>query len=210
MKTFSIEDIVFKARTKIDEIVPNDSGFQGMEVDGENLDTIIRSCIPEAYRLVTLLADASEFEGKDGSNFTLFVDDENVGKLALPDDFLKLVSIKLSSWKSSCSGAVSEDSVEYRMQSNRWTCGTKYSPLVALVHTCNGRQLELYKASGSNDTLEKFVYIPSIDISTSNINLSEQLADAYIYIVAGLTMTSFREDLANDLFKVGRSLLGLE
>lgn len=209
MKTFSIDSIVEKVRVKIDEITLNDSNLIG-DVDSENLDTVIRSCVAEAYRMVSLLADASEFEGKDGSSLALTIDSDNVGRVSLPDDFLKLVNIRLTSWKASCSGAVAEDSVEYRMQANKWACGTKYNPVVALVHTSGGRQLELYKASSKDDKLKAFTYIPSIASDATSVGISDQLADAFIYFVAGLTMTTFREDLANDLFKVGRSLLGVE
>ena len=83
-------------------------------------------------------------------------------------------------------------------------------PVAALVHTASGREMELYKAKASTDTIKSFVYIPLWQEGSSSVEIPDQLSNAFIYYVAALSATSLREDVANDFFKVARSLLGLE
>lgn len=210
MKTLSIDEIVREVRIKIDEMIANDSELMNQESDSVNLVSVIKSCISEGYRMVSMLADVSMLEGKDGSSASLSIDTNLVGHITLPNDFLRLVNIRLSSWISARSSTIAEDSPAYRMQSNKWGCGNPSLPVVALVHRSSGRQLELYKASSDKDTLTAFTYVPFINSDAASVSISDQLADAFIYFVAGLTMTTFKEDVSNDFFKVGRSLLGLE
>lgn len=210
MKVFTINEIVDAVRVKLDEIGLNESEMMDEDADNANLDTVIRSCISEAYKMVSLMADVAMIEGKDNSNASLTIDSNLVGKVAVPSDFIRLVGVRLSSWSSSKSTAVSEDSPEYRMQSNKWVCGSPSQPVVALVNGKNGRALELYKASSTGDTLRSFVYVPSVPDSATSIEISEQLSSAFIYFVAGLTMVTFREDVAEEFFKIGRNLLGME
>lgn len=210
MKTFTIDEIIDAVRVKLDEIGLNESEMMDAEEDNINLDEVIKSCISEAYRMVSLLADVSMIEGKDGSGSALTIGSDLVGRVTLPSDFIRLVGIRLSSWNSAKSSAVPEDSPEYRMQSNKWVCGSPSRPVVALVSNGSSRVLELYKAMSSRDTLKSFTYVASISKNAASVGISEQLSDAFIYFVAGLTMVTFREDVADKLFAVGRNLLGLE
>lgn len=210
MKTFTIDEIVGAVRVKLDEISLNESEMMDAEEDNTNLDKVIKSCISEAYRMVSLLADVSMIEGKDGSGSPLSIDSNLVGRVELPSDFIRLVGIRLSSWNSAKSSAVPEDSPEYRMQSNKWVCGSPSRPVVALTNNGSSSMLELYKASSSEDTLKSFTYVASISKDAENVGISDQLSDAFIYFVAGLTMVTFREDVADKFFAVGRNLLGLE
>ena len=100
------------------------------------------------------------------------------------------------------------------MQADPYACGTAEQPVVALIHTNNGKELEFYKAKTKEDKLKSFVYIPvptdDLYTGSGDIQLADQLSDAFIYYVAGLTATTFREDVANDFFKVAKNLLGIE
>ena len=209
MKQYTIQQIVDEVRIKYDEISSNESDMIGT-TDDSDMDTIIKSCISEAYRFVTVNADLSMLEGKQLEEADLSIDDDLVGHIRLPEDFLRGITFRLSSWNSSASDIITEDTPEYRMQSDPYACGTWQHPVAALVHTASGRELELYKARTKEDTLKSFVYIPNWKKSEESINIPNQLTEAFIYYVAALTATTFREDVANDFFKVARSLIGLE
>lgn len=209
MKQYTIQQIVDEVRIKYDEISSNESDMIGT-TDDSDMDTIIKSCISEAYRFVTVNADLSMLEGKQLEEADLSIDDDLVGHIRLPEDFLRGITFRLSSWNSSASDIITEDTPEYRMQSDPYACGTWQHPVAALVHTASGRELELYKARTKEDTLKSFVYIPNWEKSEESINIPNQLSEAFIYYVAALTATTFREDVANDFFKVARSLIGLE
>lgn len=210
MKKYTTSEIVTLVRTKYDEIGLNESDMMDTTQDSANLDTVIRSCIASAYRFAVTGADLSMLEGKQYTKAALTIDSNRVGHVSLPSDFLRGVTFRLSSWQSSASDIITEDSPEYRMQSDPWACGTYQQPVVALVHTANGRELEFYKAKSASDTLKSFVYMPEWDNSSEAVDVPDLMAEAFIYYVAGLTATTFREDVANDFFKVARSLLGIE
>lgn len=214
MKTYSIEHIIEQVRIKYDEF-----GADGSEMvespDNVDMNTIIASNVGAAYRFIMFNADLSMLEGKaieEDSGFS--IDDNLVGHLSLPADFMRGITARLSSWKSSSSTIIEENSTEYRMQADPYACGTPEYPVVALIHTNNGKELEFYKAKSKEDELKSFVYIPAplddFSTETGSIQIADQLSEAFIYYVAALTATTFREDVANDFFKVARSLIGIE
>lgn len=209
MKTYTVEDIIGLVRTKLDEIGLNESEMMNAEEDNVNLDKIIRSCISDAYRYVSLNADISLLEGKVLASAGMTIGSDLVGKVMLPSDFLRLINVRLSSWISSPAVVVDEKSPVYQMQGNRLLCGTPQRPVAALVYTMTGRQLELYKASSTNDTLKSFVYVPSLPGNFESVDLSVQVSDAFIYYIAALVLLSFREEAAANFFAVARNLLGL-
>lgn len=210
MKTYSIEQIVRKVRTKYDEIGINDSDMVG-GTDDSDFDKIVASCISEAYHFVMSSADSSMLEGKSLSDDDeLTIDNDLIGHIKLPDDFFRGITIRLSSWQSSPANIITEDMPEYRMQSDPWACGTFQYPVMAIVHRLEGRFLELYKARTKDDTLMSFVYVPSWSSENNEVDIPDMLSDAFIYYVAGLTATSFREDVANDFIKVAKGLIGIE
>lgn len=208
MKTLSIDEIVSMVRTKYDEISTNESEMIG-NTDDSNFETVVRSCIPDAYRFVVNSADLSMLEGKSlQTNPT--IDDNLIAHIELPDDFLRCVTVRLSSWHSSANEIITEDTPEYRMQVDPYACGTYQYPVAALVHTSNGRKIELYKAKTKQDTILSFVYMPMWKNGETDVEIPDLLAESFIYYVAALTATTFREDVANDFFKVAKSIIGIE
>lgn len=214
MKQYNTRQIIEAVRIKYDEHQPSDDEMIHIP-DDSDMNVIITSNIEAAYRFCVMSADSSMLEGKPLGNPESFsIDDNLVGHLILPADFLRGVTVRLSSWHSSSKEIIGENSPEYRMQSDPYACGTPQQPVTALVHTANGKELEFYKAKDTTDTLRSFVYLPlpSEDEiqSEEGIQIPDQLAEPFIYYVAALTATTFREDIANDFFKVAKSLLGVE
>jgi hypothetical protein len=209
MKKLSIEEIIEEVRIKIDEVNANEQMEGYSDVESSNVNNLIAACINEGYRLTMLSAPQSMLEGKKAESVTLSINEKKVGTLSLPNDFLRLVNVRLDSWISSCSNFITEDDPMYRMQSNDWICGNPQSPVVAVVDTDEGKKLELYKASSEEDKLKVFTYIPIADIS-GDIEMSEQLVGSFINYTAGLVLAIYKEENAEDFFKVARSLMGLE
>lgn len=209
MKTLKVDDIIEEVRKKLDEVNANEQEEGYSDEENDNVDNLIKSCIPEGYRLTILAAPQSMLVGKAVENPDLGIDDKMVGTLSLPKDFLRLVNVRLESWISSCSNFITEDEPQYRMQSNSWVCGNPYSPVVAVVDTNEGKKLELYKAKTNTDSLKTFTYIPVAD-TTSDISIPNQLVGSFIYYTAGLVLAAYKEDNAEDCFKIARSLMGLE
>ena len=209
MKNFSVQEIVDLVRIKYDEIGLNESEMI-KDSDDSDIDTVIKSCIGDAYRIAVNAADTSMLEGKQLEGAELEIDGNLVGHVMLPEDFLRGVTARLDSWQSASSLIINEDTTEYRMQSDPYACGTYQHPVIALVHTSNGRELEFYKARSKEDKLKSFVYMPTWNSSSESVDIPDQIAEAFIYYIAALTATTFREDVANDFFKVAKGLLGIE
>ena len=214
MKRLTVNEVIELVRAKIDEIGWNESVMVDTDNDDKDLDTIIRSCIMDAYRFIIINADVSLLEGKQYNNeMTCFsIDDNLIGHLVLPDDFFRGITARLSSWQSSSDEIINENTSEYRMQSDPYACGTFQHPVVALIHTRRGRELEFYKAKTIQDKLESFIYVPVLNLTMPqlNIDIPDQLSEAFIYYVAGLTLTAFRDELSASLFSIAKQLMGIE
>ena len=211
MKTYSVEQIIEQVRIKYDEFGTDESEMI-VSPDNVDMDTIIASNIGAAYHFVMMGADLSMLEGQNlkVDDDSLEIDKDLVGHIKLPDDFLRVVTVRLSSWKSSPANVITEGMPEYRMQSDPYACGTFQYPVMAIVNSVEGRFLELYKARTQEDTLKSFAYVPSCSSRNNEVNIPDMLSDAFIYYVAGLTATTFREDVANDFIKVAKGLIGIE
>ena len=96
------------------------------------------------------------------------------GCLVIPDDWLRLVALKLKSWSSSLTFLMDPDSKEAQMQASRWTRGTPQKPrgLIA-TSPVTGKRVLMYWTAGRYDAnhaeetgkvydheVELFIYIP--------------------------------------------------
>jgi hypothetical protein len=212
MTSMSADDIVSLVRTKIDEIGPNDSEMMSVDKDDSDFDSIIKAVIPDAYRLVILGADQNLLEGTDDADKEgtdgLTIDTDCVGTKKVPDDFLRFVSVRLSSWKCAVHSLISEDSEEYRMQSDKWTCGNADNPVAALVWRNGKRYVEMYKAESVDDTLTHFVYVQQPEEGATTFNVPSALREAIVWYTAGLALVAVRDSHSDKCLEVAKGLMG--
>ena len=96
------------------------------------------------------------------------------GCLVIPDDWLRLVVLKLKSWASSLTSLMDPDSKEAQMQASRWTRGTPQKPRGMIATSpVTGKRVLMYWTAGRYDAnhaeetgkvydheVELFTYIP--------------------------------------------------
>lgn len=96
------------------------------------------------------------------------------GCLVIPDDWLRLVVLKLKSWASSLTSLMDPDSKEAQMQASRWTRGTPQKPRgLITISPMTGKRVLMYWTAGRYDAnhaeepgkvydheVELFTYIP--------------------------------------------------
>lgn len=96
------------------------------------------------------------------------------GCLVIPDDWLRLVVLKLKSWSSSLTSLMDPDSKEAKMQASRWTRGTPQKPRGMITTSpVTGKRVLMYWTAGRYDAnhaeepgkvydheVELFTYIP--------------------------------------------------
>lgn len=216
----TVQEIESRVRGVIDELAANDSTFINESTDERNVSSVIRTNIP--YALVYLLEhapveklDASGITGEGSYEPGTFrIDSETMmGEARLPDNVLRVVSARLSSWHYSPE-PVSEQSQQYLMQGFQYSRGTWDIPVSAIVHRAGSRWIELYGAKTTTDTLHMLVYkkpaFGNLSIDTTMVSVPQALEGSFVYHLAGLVLTAFRDEHAGNLFAIAKTYAGIE
>lgn len=216
-KVLTIDGIVARVKVKIDEIAPNDAEFL-QEQDNVEMYTIIRESILEGLRFVCSNADPSMIDPDSvmtGENCPegMLVDSNLVGHLTLPDNFLRLVYARFSSWVTYVTEPVYwNQENEYAMLHNPYTTGTWERPKVAIVKTPKPG-LELYSAKSLEDGWSVGIVsdrsIFTGDDGEECVGVPEKLTDALVYYVAGLTLLTYKDSHADSMFNQALVLAGI-
>ena len=82
--------------------------------------------------------------------------------ITLPDDYLRLVKVKLTEWSTPVSIPISVDHPLYRQQHNKYTRGHQDKPVVAYVEIGSEKRLECYSYTKIS-TVESLWYIQKFD-----------------------------------------------
>lgn len=220
-----VDEIINDVRICIDEIALNDSEFVGLQ-DNTEMETIIRSKIIDALRYVHGNADWSllepdttyfykepeepteEPEEPTADNISI---KNNVGKVILPTNFMRLCYARFSSWPLFLSEPIYWNEKEYATLSNSYSTGTWERPKIAMtIH--NGKTLELYKAKDAKDEIQVGILTePSISVNDEGemVFVSKKLERALIYYIAGLTLLTYNEQRADDFFNQAMVMMGV-
>ena len=113
--------------------------------------------------------------------------------LVLPDDFLRLLAIRMSDWQRDAT-IITADDERYQWQSSRFAAirGNPQRPVAAIVTTPVGMAVELYSSSaGDGVTLAKALYLPVPRIHHGTISLPPLLYPDIIDRIATLTRQSY-------------------
>lgn len=138
------DQLIAKVYRCIDETYP-DTTQQDME------EFNIPAFLDEAVRWVAQTAPTNAFgEGEDKSDATI----TSGGNISVGDNFLRLLEIKLSSWKVSVIDASSQNSPRYRQQQNPALRGGVSRPIVFLVK--GDTELEVHPNNGTIEVLRTF------------------------------------------------------
>ena len=93
------------------------------------------------------------------------------GSLVIPDDWLRLVELRLRSWQSSLTMLMEPGSKEAQMQSSRWTRGTPQKPKGMITTSpTTGKRVLMYWTAGRYDATHdnpiNKVYDHEVDLFT--------------------------------------------
>lgn len=176
-----------------------DAGSGTAERDGDTLtlDALLRSKILEAVREthaaapLRLLDEGKRFGGSlywngDGSGWTL-----------LPDDFLRLVSFRMSDWSRSVTAAIGEEDAAYALQSSacRGVRGNWQKPVCAVVNRQEGKALEFYSCKDETATVRRAAYIPWPEFDEyGGVEISGKCYPAAVYRLCALLASSLGDD----------------
>ena len=208
---YKIDGIVKDVRVAIDQNMQSDALLMEQDIDTLALEEIIESKIEEAIRRVESSAPLSMLDS--GHNFGeegLFWDNYESGFVILPDDFMRLMSFKMSDWEKTITQAITEDSPLYAKQSSRYkgVRGNWQKPVVAIVNRPEGRVLEFYSCKDNLAEVIKGTYRPYPKIEDGAVEISERCYMSVIYTIASLVSLSMGEaDQATGLIELSKSIL---
>lgn len=178
--------------------------------DTLSLNEIIMSKLADAVRLVEMEAPAAMLESGHDFGENIFIGEDGKGFVILPNDFMRLVSFRMSDWKRTVFEAISEQDPLYSLQSSRWkgVCGNTEKPVCAIVRRAEGKVLEFYSCSDNTATVTQATYIPipKIDLD-GGIDVADDCYRAAIYRAASLALASIGEQLSTTMLDISKSLL---
>ena len=184
--------------------------FAEGDADTLGFDEIIRAKLADAIRMVEMEAPLWMLE--QGHQFGESVTWVGGGKgwTPLPDDFMRLVSFKMSDWRHGVSEAITVGDPLYSRQWSRWNgvCGNPERPVVAIVNRAEGNLLEFFSCNDESATVEQAVYVPLPRIDAGGgIDVSEKCYRAAVYRAAALALGSIGDALATTMVEASKSLL---
>lgn len=209
MVEYAVSDLVKEVKVLLDRnqesaglLAPDDS-------DTLSQAELIESKIVDAARII--LSDAPEdmVEGTACTNEVTWMDSNGyyVGNMVLPTDMLRILSVKAEDWNRPAE-IISESDDAYKYQNCKYGVrGNPERPIAAIVHTANGKSIELYTSKKQDATLA-FIYVQAPSITTEQkISLPSVLKDSILYMAGYLTCISLGDtDTASGFLGVARKL----
>lgn len=184
-----------------------------MEGDTDTLtfDEIIYAKLADAVRLVETEASLFMLEsGHDFGECDTYIGEDGKGFIILPNDFMRLISFRMSDWRRTVFEAISENDSQYALQSSKWKgiCGNPEKPVCAIVRRSEGKVLEFYSCNDNTAfvTQATYVPIPKIDID-GGIDVAEDCYRAAVYRAASLALASVGDQLSTTMLEISKSLL---
>lgn len=146
------------------ECQPEESPFPDLEKQVRILAPIV---------LETLIMESEPFDLMDAAgriDSEIRIDSEGMVTLELPDDFLRLICLKMSDWQRPVTSITTVGNPLFYRQGSRWKGirGTPEHPVALPGFTTDGKgALHLY-SSKTGATLEQALYIPRPSLSAKD------------------------------------------
>ena len=209
MEGYAVSDLVKEVKVLLDRNQESAGLLAPSDSDTLSQAELIESKIVDAARII--LSDAPEdmVEGTSCTNAVTWTDSNGyyVGEMVLPADMLRILSVKAEGWNRPAE-IISDSDDSYKYQNCKYGVrGNPERPIAAIVHTDNGKSIELY-TSKKNDATLAFIYVQVPSITTEQkISLPSVLKDSILYMAGYLTCISLGDtDTARKFIDVARKL----
>lgn len=204
-------DMAKAVRVAIDMNRGDEPLFAEGDTDTLTLDEIIYAKLADAVRMVETEAPSFMLEsGHDFGEDNVFIGEDGKGFVILPDDFMRLVSFRMSDWKRTVFNAIGETDPEYALQSSKWKgiCGNPDKPVCAIVRRSEGKVLEFYSCLNDSATVAQATYIPVPRIDQDGgIDVAQDCYRPALYRAASLALASVGDQLSTTMLEISKSLL---
>ena len=209
MVEYAVSDLVKEVKVLLDRNEESAGLLAHSDSDTLQQAELIESKIVDAARIILSDAPDDMVEGTSCTNDVTWTDSNGyyVGNMILPTDMLRILSVKAEGWNRPAE-IISESDDAYKYQNCKYGVrGNPERPIAAIVHTANGKSIELYTSKKHDDTLA-FIYVKVPSITTEQkISLPSVLKDSIIYMAGYLTCISLGDtDTASKFIEVARKL----
>lgn len=188
------QEIIDRVRALMNEIGADEEP-SSLSEDSVRLGDYIAEAIPDAVSLVQKNVPAGSVNPKAANVETLSLQSngDGTGRLLLPDDYVRLRSLKLTGWRRVCTQASTTDSPLYLAQQNENTRAGKDKPVCIEQMDANGnRVLEYYSQNLTGvPVLEHFVYEARYNPNDGVRGKNPLFLSAICYICASLVYMMF-------------------
>lgn len=196
---YAVSDLIKRVRLALDMNETDEALTDEGDNETLTLDSVIRGKLEEGARIVERDAPAYLLDsGKPLSGSMTFDKEIGIGRgrMQLPDDFLRLITFKMSDWKRAVTEPIAEGDPRYLLQSSKHVGirGNPERPVAAIIHEPTGLVLEFWSCTGGESvTLQRGRYLPIPRIRDSGIEICEKLLRAVVLHTAYLTALTFGE-----------------
>lgn len=209
MVEYAVSDLVKDVKVLLDRNQESAGLLAPSDSDTLSQAELIESKIVDAARIILSEAPEDMVEGTACTNEVTWTDSNGyyVGKMVLPTDMLRILSVKAEGWNRPAE-IISESDDAYKYQNCKYGVrGNPERPIGAIVHTANGKSIELYTSTKKDATLA-FIYVQIPSITTEQkISLPSVLKDSILYMDGYLTCVSLGDtDTASGFLGVARKL----
>ena len=209
MEGYAVSDLVKEVKVLLDRNQESVGLLSPSDSDTLSQAELIESKIVDAARIILSDAPDDMVEGTSCTNDVTWTDRNGyyVGNMVLPTDILRILSVKAEGWNRPAE-IISESDDSYKYQKCKYGVrGNPERPIAAIVHTANGKSIELY-TSKKNDATLAFIYVQVPSITTEQkISLPSVLKDSILYMAGYLTCVSLGDtDTASKFIDVARKL----
>ena len=209
MEGYAVSDLVKEVKVLLDRNQESAGLLAPSDSDTLSQAELIESKIVDAARIILSDAPDDMVEGTFYKNTVTWKDRNGyyVGNMILPTDMLRILSVKAYDWNRPAE-IISESDDAYKYQNCKYGVrGNPERPIAAIVHTANGKSIELYTSKKHDATLA-FIYVQVPSITTEQkISLPSVLKDSILYMAGYLTCVSLGDtDTANKFIEVSRKL----
>lgn len=215
--SYAISTIVSDVQKTIDEIALNDAEFVGGSDNAEMVE-IIKSKVVDAATYILDHADSSLIEPDetitDGGTLVAVKDADGnivctVLRVPLAKRMLRFQKAKCDSWPYYVTDVIQWSDGDYAKLRDKYTTGTYQRPKVGFVRGSGKDVIELYCPKQTDEAYEvSVVYIPTIS-SENEVNVPSRLYTPLVYYTAGLTLLTYGEQRADDMFNQALVMMGI-
>ena len=168
---YKLRDIIRDVRITLDENRRSEPLITEGDIDTLSLDELIASKVIEGVRNIVTTASVEDLDGGnpfgDSVSWQRQRGGNYMGRILLPDDFLRLVIFKMSDWERAVYIPVLSGDAQYMRQFSRYKGlrGNGQKPVVAIVKRSEGLILEFFSSKDTDATVEQAEYygLPRID-----------------------------------------------